>query len=201
MNIKEDAVLSEYNIRKADEKDRKEIADLISECFFGDFSALAKDRKTLSRAIADGIVCEKFYLAEIGGTVAGMAACIDNQSRCVYTNIKTLRKNIGFIKGTVLKFMMRKDERPFAQPLDVANIEYVGVSEKARGRGIAYLLIKSILDAGEYSSYCLDVKDNNIPAVKTYEKLGFREYKREKQSFSKNEGFKELIYMRLDKQV
>jgi hypothetical protein len=49
----------------------------------------------------------------------------------------------------------------------------------------------------QYSEFVLDVMDNNIPAIKSDEKLGFIEFKREPFRGGKSKGIKYKVYMKL----
>ena len=64
---------------------------------------------------------------------------------------------------------------------------------------IKKILLEIIKQSGQYDEFLLDVMDNNSAALKTYEKLGFREYKREPFRGGKNKGIKERVYMKLSK--
>jgi ribosomal protein S18 acetylase RimI-like enzyme len=58
-------------------------------------------------------------------------------------------------------------------------IDFVGTALEFRGQGAASKLIKHIIEHTLYKEYEIgEVADTNIPAMKLYKKLGFKEYKR-----------------------
>jgi ribosomal protein S18 acetylase RimI-like enzyme len=51
----------------------------------------------------------------------------------------------------------------------------------------------------QYDEYILEVADTNTAAVKLYEKLGYKEFKRIKEKHSRISGINYLIYVRYKK--
>lgn len=64
----------------------------------------------------------------------------------------------------------------YTKALDEADISNVAVLDNCRQRGIAYLLLKELLNEGHskgVNHFTLEVRRGNSPAIKLYEKLGF----------------------------
>lgn len=100
-----------------------------------------------------------------------------------------MRNAFGFVKGG------------FNNPLPYGDgtgyVECVATTVRARGKGVSTSLKKYVLGHGDYKHYILEVTDANEVAHGLYKKLGFTEYNRIKENFSKYKGFKYRIYMEL----
>lgn len=98
-----------------------------------------------------------------------------------------MRNAFGFVKGG------------FNNPLPYGDgtgyVECVATTVRARGKGVSTSLKKYVLGHGDYKHYILEVTDANEVAHGLYKKLGFTEYSRIKEKFSKYKGFKYRIYM------
>ena len=63
-----------------------------------------------------------------------------------------------------------------------------------RGRGVGQGLLSHVMAAEPYSEYVLEVIDTNAPAIRLYEKLGYREFTR--TPAVKGSGFNYYVYMK-----
>ena len=63
------------------------------------------------------------------------------------------------------------------------------VEEKYRNRGIAQNLIKEIIKDFDVENITLEVSENNISAIKLYEKLDFKKVAIRKNYYKDNDGF------------
>lgn len=180
------------HIRKATESDRCSIALCIAEGFERDFSFFCKDTEKVVKALITGIRAERFYIAEIGVEAVAVAGISDHTGRTVYTDCYALCKNFGWIKGIFAKLVLKPEfERTLPYPSDTGFIEFVAVRKLHRRQGIASVLLRESMRMAAYQEYILDVIAENTSAVKCYQKLGFREFKRSK----KQNGYMK-IYMR-----
>ena len=68
-------------------------------------------------------------------------------------------------------------------------IVYIFVEEKYRNRGIAQNLIKEIIKDFDVENITLEVSENNISAIKLYEKLDFKKVAIRKNYYKDNDGF------------
>jgi ribosomal protein S18 acetylase RimI-like enzyme len=75
------------------------------------------------------------------------------------------------------------------------SIDYVATAPKFRGQGINYQLIKFIMEQESYAEFVLEVVANNTSAVRLYEKLGFKEFKRVVPKHAKRSGIEAFSYM------
>lgn len=173
-----------FTVRKADQLGmdaRVQMSRIFAEGFSQWFGYFSKDKEQIARAFAHIFNLEQFYVAVAGDKVAGMAACTDGTSLSVKLNKKELREHLGFYKGSLAHMFLKKEfETPLANPSPVkCSIEFVGTALEYRGQGVGSLIIRHILEATPYREFLIEeVADTNIPAMRLYEKMGFKEYKR-----------------------
>lgn len=176
---------------------RKQISEIFVEGF-GDLHAFfSKDTSKLVKAFEHMFVLDVFYVALIDGEIAGITACTDGQIMPIDHNKKELKKHLGFVKGTFASVVFKREFQK--SPVEVGGnkawVEFVATSAKHRGKGVATALMNHVLALPQYQEYVLVVADNNTNAVKLYEKLNFKEFKREKHKYSKYSGIDHMIYM------
>lgn len=109
-----------------------------------------------------------------------------------------MRAIFGFIKGSiatnVLKALL---EKPYQFDAEDGYIEYVTILEDYRRLGLTTGLLTFILHQNRYRHLMLDVTSDHKKAFELYQKLGFKEFKRVKQRFSKQAGFDYLSFMKV----
>lgn len=188
-------------VRQALPDEKKKIAKAIANSYKEELSVLSKHQESLIEVFEYGIHTERFWIWLEGYQVLGIAACSDNSGRAFTPDRKKCIKNFGLIRGLIASFIFNSEfAKTLPYPKTTGYIEFVGVLDSARGRGISKkILLEIIKQSGQYDEFLLDVMDNNSAALKTYEKLGFREYKREPFRGGKNKGIKERVYMKLSK--
>jgi len=192
--------MEHLNIQKATERDRSQIANIISVCYEKEFSTLIKDMAKVASALSPGIQIPRFYTAELNGEIIGITACSDHTGRAVHIDRKACRKSLGIIKGTlVILFLSNEFMHSLPYPKDTGYIEFVGVLPTYQGRSVARRMINTIIETSEYQNFILDVTDVNIPAQKCYQNIGFQEFKRTPEKNGKTKGFDERIFMEYKK--
>jgi len=194
--------MKQFIIRKAAEKDRKQIANTIALCYEKEFSTLTKDMKKVLSALLPGIQIPRFYVADLNGKIVGIAACSDCRGRAVHIDKKAFQNSLGMVKGTLaIVFLTKEFMHSLPIPKDTGYIEFVGVQPKYQGHSIARKIINNIIERTEYRKFVLCVTDINIPAQKSYQHIGFHEYKRIPERGRKIKGFKERIFMKYEKKI
>ena len=192
------------NVRKAVEADRLNIALCIAKAFHKEFSELSKDSFVIAKAIKDGLLIEKFFVAHTGEIIAGTLAVTDSSQRATDVNLMKLLENLGPIRGpnSFLKVLLSKPilkaefESTLDYPKTTGYIEFVSVNEEFRGQRIASFMLQEAINLTNYDEYALDVTDVNNVALKIYKKFGFQELKRVPvKMFKKQKGFNAKIYM------
>ncbi|GAA1331744.1 GNAT family N-acetyltransferase [Saccharothrix algeriensis] len=190
-------------IRRADELGESARAGICAVFVdgFGEYlDYFAKDRARLVDAFAHMLVLDLFHVAVIDGQPAGIAACTDGQQLPLRHDRAVLRQQLGFVKGTIADFVFRREfQKPWATTTDgVASVEFVATAAQHRGRGVATALLNHLLALPQYHEYVLeDVADTNAPALAVYEKLGFREFRREKVRHTRRTGINYYVSLKL----
>lgn len=183
---------------------RQEISDIFVSGFFQWLRYFSKDPKKLSRALAHMFRLEAFYAAAEDGEILGIAACTDGKTSSVHIQTGELRRHLGFIMGSFAGLQLKREleNHPYPFPLEpgTGSIEFVATNPKHLGRGVASALLRHIFSETSYRAYVLEVADTNTPAVRLYEKLGFREFLRVPNKYSKQSGINAFIYMRYEKE-
>jgi ribosomal protein S18 acetylase RimI-like enzyme len=184
--------------RKAADADRIDIARIVVNAFWQDFSGITDDRDKMARAVAKIIVPQKFFVACEGNSVLGAAACSDKTGRAMSIHTPDMIRHLGLVRGLLDSPRCRRDfSVPLPYPADTGYIEFVAVTRPARRRGIATALLRFIINHSNHSEYLLDVIDTNAAAIRCYEKIGFVEIDRVRDDLAAKRGYNERIYMGL----
>jgi ribosomal protein S18 acetylase RimI-like enzyme len=189
----------EHVIRKAIPAEKQKIAQAIANSYSEEFAALSKDQGRVAKALEQGIHTERFWVWAENDEILGISACSDISGRAFTPNRKGCIKHFGLIRGFIAYLIFKSEfAKQLPYPETTGYIEFVGVIETARGRGISKQIMQEIISQNkQYNEFVLDVMDNNIPAIKSYEKLGFNEFKRAPFRGGKSKGIKDRVYMRL----
>jgi ribosomal protein S18 acetylase RimI-like enzyme len=191
----------EYHIRKALESDISAIAHTITTIFEKEYLVLTKNMAHMTKALESGIDFKRFLIAEQNGEIIGLIASSDCSGRSVFPTKKAFKENLGSIRGAIaFNLFSGESMRPLPYPETTGYVEYVGVLEKARGKGLAKEMMREIIQNNpQYSDFVLEVYDNNIPAQKSYANFGFIEFNRTPIKFAKIRGFEYKIGMKYSK--
>ncbi|MFA5543227.1 MAG: GNAT family N-acetyltransferase [Bacilli bacterium] len=174
----------------------KEVSEVFVDAYYKDLSYLSKNKEKLRDAFMHSFNENVIYVAELNGKIVGILGCADDFQRALSVNKYSLRKYLGFLKGSLAyMFMYKEFNEKLEFGINVGYIEAVGVLNSARRLGVATKLMSHVMKTTKYKKLKLEVTDNNIDAIKLYEKLGFYEVDRIKEKFKKTKDFKERIYM------
>ncbi|GIP32809.1 N-acetyltransferase [Paenibacillus sp. J2TS4] len=193
-----------YTVIRADQTDlnvRSQMSEIFADGFTQWLGFFSTDRHKIAKAFAHMFVENQFYLAMSGDKVAAMAACTDGTELSVRLNTKQLINHLGFYKGILAGVLLKREfQVSFENPNgDKCSIEFVGTALEFRGQGAASQVIAHILESKSYKEYLIEeVADTNIPAMKLYEKLGFKEYKRKAlpKKLAEKNGINHLISLK-----
>lgn len=193
------------NVIRADLADsdvRRGISEIFAEGFTQWLVFFSKDPNRIAAAFAHMFVLDQFYVALYQGQVVGMAACTDGATLSVKLDKKELRKYLGNFKGTLAGIFLKKEFERIVDPAlsGTGSIEFVGTSAEFRGQGVASQLIRHILEHTPYETYLIEeVADTNTAAMKLYNKLGFKEYRRKQlpAKVAKKIGVNAMISLKL----
>lgn len=199
--------MEEYDIHiapmKGFERDvSREVAAVFVDGYEKDLAFLSNDQERLKDAFQKMICPDVFYFAILNDEVVGILACSNNKHRALSIDKSILRQSFGYVKGSIA-YRIMKDEfnKPLSYEDDTGYIECVATTVKARGKGVSTALMRYVLENLDYHRYVLEVTDTNEVAYRLYNKLGFTEFERKKESFPSMKGFKFRIYMELAKSV
>ncbi|MEK7015045.1 GNAT family N-acetyltransferase [Bacillus sp. FSL R9-9410] len=181
---------------------REKVSELFVDGFGKNFAFFSKDEQKLAKAFAHIFVLDVFYIAMIEGDIVGMTACTDGKTLSVRLNKHELRKYLGLYKGTLAYIFLKSEFEKSAMETGEkkASVEFVVTASKYRGNGVATTLMNYIINLPQYDEFILEVADTNESAVQLYGKLGYKEFTRVKQKFSKISGVNYLVYMKNIKQ-
>lgn len=161
---------------------REQISRIFAEGFTQWLGYFSKDKQIIARAFAHMFVLPHFYVAVTEeGQIAGMAACTDGIVSAVKLDSKELRRHLGLVKGTLAGLFLKKEfEATLGDPSPkTCTIDFVGTAPAFRGKGAAMAIMRYLVEHTPYEQFLIEeVADTNIPAMRLYGKLGFREYKR-----------------------
>jgi ribosomal protein S18 acetylase RimI-like enzyme len=184
---------------------REQISGIFVEGFYQWLQNLSKDKTKLQQAFAHMFDLEKFHVNINPDTneVMSIAALNDGKQSPVKITPRIFRKHLGLIRGSIAAKILRKmfenTNYPFEIERNMGSIEFVGTNPNYLRRQAAYNLLKNMIDNSAYQSLVLEVACNNEKAINLYTKLGFYEYKKIPNKYSKQAGFDHLIYLRLEK--
>lgn len=191
---------------KADELSfdpRPQMGRIFAEGFYHWLNIFSSDRERLARAFAHIFDLSVFFAAVEDSDVAAVTACAGGKKASVHFDKKTLRRELGFVRGSfayiILKKHLEEHNYPFELSPNTGSIEFVAASPEYRRRGAAYGLIDYIMKVTAYSEYVLEVADTSTAAAALYEKLGFKEFKRVKDPDGKHSGVNYFVYMKKER--
>jgi len=170
---------------------------IFAEGFYQWLRYFAKDKEKLARAFAHCFELEYFYAAVEDGEVMAIVGCVEKKPPPIKLDKKNLRRELGFFRGWLANWLLSVNiinkPYPFDMKPRTGSIEFVATSPKHRGKGVAYTLIKYVMETMLFDNYVLEVVDNNQTAIGLYERLGFVEFKR--VAAPKGSGVGYFVYM------
>lgn len=166
-------MIRDFKYKEISEKDRLAIASILQDAFWDKlkwfFSRVGKDEALLLLEKAITYNIGYYYIED--DTVLGVVL-LSKKGIPHLTIDAEIRKRIGFLKGWLLKLYftitpLKKDE---------LCLQMISVSSKARGKGIGKKMLdylEAYAKSDGSSQITLDVIDNNLGALKLYEREGY----------------------------
>jgi len=158
----------------------------------------SKDKTKLAKALAHIFELDKFHVAVENKKIMALVGCTDRKPPPVKLDKAILLHELGFIRGRIAYFGLDKymvnHTYPFELSPQTGSIEFVAAAPEHRGKGATFGLLSYVMEILPFSEYVLEVVDDNTPAIRLYEKLGFSEFKR--IPGPKGSGIKHFVYMR-----
>ncbi len=179
---------------------KKRISEIFVDAFGHHLSFFSKDKNKLAEALEHMFVLDVFHVALIKGEIAGMAACTSSDIHSVNHDRSELRKHFGIYKGTIANVVFKREfQKPVKVGKRTALIEFFATDPKYRRRGVATAIMNHLLSLPQYDEYILEVTNTDPQIIRLYEKLGFKEFERIKQKYSRLSGLDYMVYMRYTK--
>ncbi|KIS04145.1 GNAT family N-acetyltransferase [Paucilactobacillus wasatchensis] len=182
---------------------RPDVSAIFVDGFYEWIKFFSKDKFKLTRAFTHTFNPDVFYIAIENGIVQGFAACTDGSVPSVKLKQHEFRHYLGFVRGTMAYQILRKEFEekpyPFAIGPHMGAIEFVATGREFRGRGVATKLLNYLHNNTPFRDYVLEVADTNIAAVKLYEKLGYRVFKKVPEKHQRQSGINFYLYMKYTK--
>ncbi|MDR1641195.1 MAG: GNAT family N-acetyltransferase [Clostridiales bacterium] len=179
---------------------REQISRIFSDGFYQWLRYFSKDKAKLARAFEHSFKLPLFWVAVDGNAIASIAACTDGITSPVSLDRHELQRHLGFVRGMIahkmLKPYLQEHKYPFTLTAGTGSVEFVATAEKYRGKGIAFNLVAHIMERCGHAEYVLEVADTNATAVRLYERLGFKEFKRVPEKNPKQSGLNFYVYMK-----
>ena len=145
---------------------RKEISRIFVDGFKVWLEYFSKDPKILSEAFCHMFNPDYFYAAlNQDKKIVGIAACTDGVCKSVRLNTTELRRHLGFIKGSMASFFMKRELEnhgyPFPMEPGWGAVEFVATDKDFRESGVAFSIIRNIIETTPFSTYVLEVANTN----------------------------------------
>ena len=192
----------DYIIRRANENEKNQVAEVFAKSFAEDFAVLANGVDNVAKIFENGVNVSRILVAEQNGKLVGAIGCGDCSNRAFYVTKKDCRIYLSFFRAFLASAVFSEEfVKPFPHPANVGYIDFLGVLEEARGQGIAKALLARVVEHfPQYDEFILDVTDVNTIAIKLYENVGYVEYERIRSKWAKyGAGFKDKVWMRYTK--
>jgi hypothetical protein len=169
--------------------------------FFSVAAVFFQRPRKQSRALAHHVSPEAFYAAAEDGEIwESPPVRTEKLPPCRFKQ-RTAAPS-GFVMGSFAWLQLKREleNRPYPFPLEPApapsnsrdDPKHLGQASPRRSS--AYLFGYPV------HAYVLEVADTNAPAVRLYEKLGFREFLRVPNKYSKQSGINAFVYMKYGKE-
>ncbi len=173
------------------------LSEIFVNSYYDELKGISKDRNRLCKVFEHTFVLGNSYVALINDKAVVFISCTNGYKRSMIIDKKVFRKEFGLIKGSIVSRILNQNftKKSLKQGYKICFIDNVATSPSHQGMGVATSLINYILNIPKYSSYVLEVADNNTSAVTLYKKLGFNEFTRVKYKGSKKHGIDYLLWM------
>ena len=182
---------------KLDFEPRTQLSRVFVEGFYDWIRHFHKDKDMLVKTFTHIFHLKHFYVALDGDKIAAMVACTQGFAP-ISLDRKIFVQVLGFFRGHITYFMLKRhmvrNAYPFSLGSATGSIEFVATAPEYRGKGAAFGLLSHVMELLPFSEYVLEVVDNNAPAIRLYEKLGFSELMRIPGPMGS--GIKHLVYMK-----
>ena len=173
---------------------RYEVAEFIVNQFNDLFSGICKDKEKLISLFEQALVETQCFVAIDKNRIIGLITISNSNRSSLVISRQKVQQTLGWIRGWM--FYLNIMQEPLVLKPNDIYISTLAVHKEHRRKGIATQLLNCVVNESPQNQYLLEVIDVNEGAIKLYESLGFRVFKRTKQRFAKQAGFNERLYMK-----
>lgn len=190
-------------IVRANKEHLNEISEIFVECFYNRFKCFECDKNKLIKLFKHIFILSKFYVVLMDDRVIGICGVSDGNSTIKFKKF-LFCYHLGFKLGNrvykYLKIILEDKDYAFEMDDKCGLIEYLGIKEEYRNKGIGSTLVNHVIYDNNYVRYIAKVADNNS-ALSFFEKLYFEEFDREKASEKEriDIGVNDYLYMICEK--
>lgn len=166
---------------------------------FGHLMTFAKSDEELKRVFASAFHPSLVYACIEEDKVLGLLGIATKHIRPIKLELELCIKMYGKLKGTLLCKQMNGifQSQVVKEETDLY-IDVLATAKEERGRGVASKLLNYALTLDDYKDFWIEVLSKNINAKRLYEKIGFKEYKKNRISFIRLVGYGYPIKMKYD---
>lgn len=182
--------------------EKEQVRRIFVDCFYDVVLHNFGTKEVVSELFTDFLQYDTFLGLYENDVLLGFLTYTTGKKRVIQLDIKKMRKELGWLKGTILYKMISSEFQNSKELEDkTCFIEFIGTDITARGKGVATALINFVEDKPEFNHYILEVLDTNLNAKSLYEKLGFAETGRIKEQYGSKNGASYRITMEKSKSV
>lgn len=152
------------------------VEDAFIDCFGGLYAPFCKDKARLARAFRGSLNRERMFAALEDGHIKGFL---------LYSNVdppfamhlvpETVKGEFGAVAGGLFAAIMNRAycDRAKVKYANEVYIEFLGVVDYERGRGVGERLLARIHEEPCYDTWRLDVLGKNLAAQRLYNRMGY----------------------------
>ncbi|MDR2834098.1 MAG: GNAT family N-acetyltransferase [Streptococcaceae bacterium] len=162
---------------------RTQMSQILVEGFWDIlFSKFKVEKAKLINALEHCFDLSVFYVAHDESQIYSIVANSPTGT-CFQLDKKLLQKKLGFISGWIVYKVCTTHLHTNYPAVDNTTYNYIDLvvsSPNSLQKGVTYGLMQHIVTQSNNKNFMLLVQANNTPAVRLYEKVGFRENSRKK---------------------
>ncbi len=180
-------------------KQQEKVLDIFIDGFRYLFT-FAKSEQELKQLFASAFHPSLVYACIEEDKVLGMLGIATKYVRPIKLELELCIKMYGKFKGTILYKQMNGifQSQVVKEETDLY-IDVLATAKEERGRGVASKLLNYAFTLGNYKDFWIEVLSKNSNAKRLYEKIGFKEYKKNRITFVLLLGYGYPIKMKYEK--
>lgn len=172
-------------------------ARLLVDSFFSMFKGISKDPEILCRLFLPCLQLDSTYVLLKENQVAGFIAVSDSRKRAIIIREDVCISIFGPVKGKMIAWQLHKIlSVPAVTGTQSGYIDFIATAPEFRRQRVAERLLIFVESHCDFTELFLDVLIDNQPAVRLYEKLGYRVVCKKKSFLMRLAGVKTMVVMK-----